>query len=110
MGLFDSVYVECPHCGSKVELQCDGNEEMASYTLDTAPTFILRQVMNRGPTHCRKCDGWLVVTDPRNPLAEPERPPTVVLKVRTPPSPNTHPQGFKWWPDGVPFSKDDLII
>ncbi len=109
MGLFDSVYVMCPHCGGRVEMQCEGNEEMASYTPETAPTFILRQVMNGEPSHCEKCDGWLVLTDPRDPLAEPERPPTVVLKVRSPENPTTHPQGMKWWPGGRPFTKDDLI-
>lgn len=108
MGLFDSVYVKCPHCGSDVEMQCEGNEEMRSYTPDTAPTFILRQVINGEPIHCMKCDGWLVLTDPRAPLQEPERPPTVVLKVKPPRNPSTHPQGMKWWPADEPFGVENL--
>lgn len=90
-------------------MQCDGNEEMASYTPDNAPLFILNQVMNGEPTHCEKCDGWLVLTDPRAPYAPPVRPPTVVLKVRPPSNPSTHPQGMKWWPDGEPYGPQILM-
>lgn len=108
MGLFDSVYVECPHCGERVEIQVEGHEQMNSYTLETAPNFILREAMNR-PEHCRACDGWLTVVDPRNPLAENERPPTKVLKVKSPDNPRTHFQGMKWWPEELPFGRDDLI-
>ena len=106
MGLFDSVMVPCPHCGARVELQCEGNEEMKVYTPETAPDFILRQVMGGEPTHCMKCDGWLVLTDPRSPLAQPERPPTVVLKIKPPTNPTTHPQGMKWWPGGNATMED----
>lgn len=108
MGLFDSVYVDCPHCGSKVELQCTGQECMNSYTLENAPTFILREIMNGEPSHCMKCDGWLAVVDPRNPYIE-ERPPAVVAKVRSPPNPSVHEQGMKWWPGDVSYGPEDLI-
>ncbi len=108
MGMFDSVYVECPHCAARVEIQVDGNEAMDSYTVETAPVPILRQAMNT-PEHCQKCDGWLAVIDPRAPLQPPERPPTVVAKVRAPENPMTHSQGMKWWPDELPFGPDDLI-
>lgn len=107
MGMFDSVYVDCPHCGAPVEIQVQGDESMTRYTRETAPVRILREAMN-GPEHCRKCDGWLTLTDPRFPLMEPERPPTVVLKVKAPPNPRMHFQGYKWWPDDVPFGPDHL--
>lgn len=110
MGMYDSVIVPCPHCGANVEMQCDGNESMDVYTPDTAPTWILRQVMNGEPTHCQKCDGWLILTDPRAPMQEPERPPTVVLKIRPPANPPTgSQQGCKWWPDGEPYGPELII-
>ncbi len=110
MGLFDSVYVDCPHCGSPVEIQSKADEcpYMNRYTPETAPLHILHDVMNE-PVHCLKCDGWLTLTDPRAPLAPVDRPPTVALKVKPPPSPTTHPQGFKWWPDDEPFGLDNLM-
>ena len=107
MGLFDSVYVPCPHCGGRVEIQCDGNEEMASYSLDNAPDFILRQIMDGIPSHCMKCDGWLLVHDPSQPLGRPPRPKTTVLKIKTPPDlPPPHPQGMRWWPNNEPVDDE----
>lgn len=109
MGLFDSVFIPCPHCGEKVELQCSGEESMTSYTVETAPDYILRQVVDGEPDHCRKCDGWMALVDARHPWKPPERPPTMVVKVRSPTNPITHGQGFKWWPTGQTYSVDDII-
>lgn len=110
MWLFDSVYVDCPHCGAKVEFQsdADGDPYLNNYTIETAPLHILRDVMNE-PEHCAACDGWLVIVDPRHPLLPPERPPTEVRKVKPPDNPRRHPQGLAWWPDGQSFGKDDLM-
>lgn len=110
MGLFDSVYVECPHCGAPVELQSKADEApyLNRYTTGDAPLHIMLDVMD-APAHCTKCDGWLCVVDPRKPLGNHERPPTEVRKVRPPKNPERHSQGFAWWPDGVPFTKDDLL-
>ena len=109
MGLFDSVNVKCPHCGSSVELQSKADEDpyLKNFTLDTAPLRILLDVMNQ-PAHCMKCKGWLAVVDPRNPLAAPERPPTEVRKVTPPKTADTHSQGFQWWPDDEPFTFENL--
>ena len=109
MGLFDSVYVDCPHCGKPVEFQTKADDcpYMQRYTLLTAPDHILRDVLN-DPRHCQSCDGWLALLDPRFPLTPPPRPNPVAVKVKTPENPLGHEQGMKWWPDGKPFTVNDL--
>lgn len=109
MGMFDSVMIDCPHCGAKVELQCDGDENMAVYSVDTAPDRILREVVNGEPCHCMKCNGWLALVDARHPWKQPERPSTNVVKVKPPERPSTHPQGMQWWPGDEPYGPDLII-
>lgn len=107
MGLFDSVYVDCPHCSSKVEIQCEGDEMMNSYSLETAPDYILRQIMDGVPSHCETCDKWLLVHDPTQPIGKPPRPQTTVLKIKTPPDlPPPHSQGMRWWPNDEPVGPE----
>ena len=108
MGLFDSVYVDCPHCGKPVEFQSKADEApyMHRYTIADAPTHILTDVLNR-PEHCMSCGGWMALVDPAFPI-EPPRPAPKVAKVRTPDNPEKHFQGMQWWPDGEKFTKNDL--
>lgn len=111
MGLFDSIYVDCPHCGKPVEFQSKADEApyMERYTISNAPTHILTDVLNR-PTHCKSCDGWLALVDPTVPIEPPRpRPSPRIAKVRTPENPETHFQGFKWWPDNTPFTNADIL-
>lgn len=110
MGLFDSVYVDCPHCGKPVEFQTKADEApyMRHYTLEDAPAYMLADIMN-GPTHCQSCDKWMALIDPAYPPGEQPKPNLRAAKVRAPENPNTHFQGMKWWPDDESFTYADLI-
>lgn len=108
MGLFDSLYVDCPHCGTPVEFQSkEWNCDLSVYSLESAPTAILRDAMN-WPTRCGKCDGWVALIDPDFPPGPPPRPALRAAKIRTPEKPETHSQGMKWWPYDKDFSYADL--
>jgi len=65
MGLFDSVMVECPECGHKVEHQSKADEMpyMNTYTVEDAPAHILIDCLNE-PHRCGKCGTWHVLYDP----------------------------------------------
>lgn len=53
MGLFDSVMVPCPNCGSKLEFQSkSGDCIMATYELKDTPADVLMDVMRHGPRTC----------------------------------------------------------
>lgn len=55
MGLFDSVYVQCPECGEDVEFQSKAGEcSLASYTLDDVPDVVLHGVGDDCEI-CMKC-------------------------------------------------------
>jgi NMD protein affecting ribosome stability and mRNA decay len=42
MGMFDSVYVRCPDCGTSIEFQSkSGDCICASYTLDDVPSDVV---------------------------------------------------------------------
>lgn len=73
------------------------------YTLENAPTEILRDIMNY-PTYCERCGQWNVLIDPAFPPGPPPRPSLRSEKVKTPTNPATHFQGMKWWPDDLEFS------
>lgn len=85
MGLFDSVYAGCPQCGAKVEFQSKADEcpYMNNYTLQSAPTHILVDVMNE-PQCCGACGAWLAIVDPDYPPGSPPRPSPQVVRVREP--------------------------
>lgn len=109
MGLFDSVYAPCAHCGSPIEYQSKADEDpyMNRYTVEDAPAAILWDVMN-APVHCQACDGWTALIDPRFPGGDIPRPELKPAAVRTPKDYLTHPQGMKWWPHLLKFSYEDL--
>lgn len=109
MGMFDSVYVDCPHCGAKVEFQSkEWHCNLDSFSLSDAPVPVLYDIMNE-PEHCERCDGWLALVDPAHPPGPRPRPNLQIAKVKTPPNPRVHPQGMKWRPDNArPFSYSDL--
>lgn len=110
MGIFDMVFVDCPHCGEPVEFQSKASEDayMRHFTLADAPAEILADIMN-DPNHCQKCDGWLALIDLRFPPGEKPKPNLRIAKVRTPPNPETPFQGMKWWPESDPFTFADVI-
>jgi len=109
MGLFDSLYVPCPHCERPVEFQSKALPEpyMNQFTLKDAPSDILWDVMN-WPEYCKHCGQWLALIDPAYPPnAEKPRPNLRAAKVRAPADPRSHPQGMNWWP-AERFTYDDL--
>jgi hypothetical protein len=53
--MFDSVYVQCPHCGEEVELQTkSGQCILGRYYLYNAPADVLLGI--EGRNYCEKCD------------------------------------------------------
>jgi len=116
MGLFDSVYVPCPHCGAEVEHQSKADQDpyMNRYTLDDAPAHILEDVLNQ-PTYCQTCGKWHALLHPSRPPGEP--PPRLegirAAKVRTPRDEeigihSTQPF-LRWWmTDRLPFTMSDV--
>jgi len=108
MGLFDSVYADCPHCGASVEFQTKADEDpyMRRYTLADAPDHMVRDILNK-PHHCKSCDGWFALLDQRYPITPP-RPSPICAKVRSPDSAGGQESGFKWWPHDRRFTVDDL--
>ena len=69
MGKFDSFYVPCPKCGARVEFETQWNREMASLSLENAPSEILFDVMNN-PHYCEACGQWMALVDPAYPRAQ----------------------------------------
>ena len=110
MGLFDSVYIRCPKCGAPMEFQSKALADpyMRSYTLGTAPTAILSDIIN-SPQYHKECGQWVALIDRNFPPGwQAPRPSPVPTKVKNPENPRTHFQDFKWWPDDKTFSYDDL--
>lgn len=111
MGLFDSVYAPCATCGENIEFQSKADDcpYMNSYTVETAPAHILRDVLN-DPQYCKRCGGWSALYDPLFPPNPPPlpRPTPVVKKLRQPTKPRIHStQDFlRWWDE--PFSEADF--
>lgn len=97
MGLFDKVYVNCPKCGLANEFQSKGDMQplLRSYTIETAPTCVLNDALNK-PEMC-SCGEWLVLYDPEFPV-KPKRSNPAILIVKKPKK-----DGAKWWPDGEVF-------
>lgn len=108
MGMFDSVWVECPGCGKRMEFQSKAwGCEMDSWTLESAPGAVLYDIMN-DPRYHETCGTWVALIDPEHPPGEPPRPSLSAAKVKPPENPHTHFQGFKWWPDEVEFTYEHL--
>ncbi len=111
MGMFDSTMVPCPACGKPVEFQSkEWNCNMDVWQLDEAPTAVLRDIMNY-PEYCRHCGAWFALVDPDYPPGPPPRPKLRAAIVKTPSDALVHStQPFlRWWPDGRPFTYDDLV-
>lgn len=108
MGMFDSVWVDCPRCGGKMEFQSkEGECYLNNYSLDDAPIEVLRDIVN-DPSYHEKCGQWVVIVSPDIPPGPPPRPTVKIERVKPPKNPTTHPQGFKWWPADHAFTYDDI--
>ena len=106
MGKFDSFYVPCPKCGARVEFETQWNREMASLSLENAPSEILFDVMN-SPRYCGACGQWMALVDPAYPPGPRGRPNLRAAEVQAPANP-PHSRGMKWWPFERPFTYADL--
>jgi hypothetical protein len=56
MGMYDTVLVRCPQCGTPAGFQSkSGSCSLKTYTLDEAPDDVLSDVNRHAPAHCEKC-------------------------------------------------------
>lgn len=54
MGMFDTVYLTCPHCNEEIDCQTKSGECMLnSYTIDNMPMSIPSAML--GFNHCYRC-------------------------------------------------------
>ena len=57
MGMFDTVLVPCPKCGTESEFQSKGGECMLrTYKLDDCPSDVLSDVNRHSPNICEQCE------------------------------------------------------
>ncbi len=114
MGMFDSVYVDCPNCGGSVEMQTKAGEcYLERYTLDDAPAALLIDILN-DPAWCRHCKSWFVLVSPEYPIGQPKQPPrpaVIAAKLREPREGEfgtyaRNPDYFRWWT--APLSDADI--
>lgn len=64
MGLFDSVLVPCPECGTKTEAQSkSGDCLLGWYELEDAPADVLLDVNRHAPFTCRMCGNVFSVSE-----------------------------------------------
>lgn len=110
MGLFDSIYANCPTCKKPIEFQSkEGACQMNNYPVAGAPAPVLFDVLNK-PHYCCNCDEWSCLYDPSFPPGfEQPGPAPKMVRVRQPSNPQIHstqPE-LRWW--GEPFSNDDII-
>lgn len=55
MGMFDSVWIKCPHCDKRVEEQTkDGECLCSNYDLEDAPP-VLKTAVSGYPIECYEC-------------------------------------------------------
>jgi hypothetical protein len=56
MGMYDTVIVPCPTCGTTSEFQSKGGQcLLKTYSLDEAPDDVLLDVNRHAPDTCGKC-------------------------------------------------------
>lgn len=56
MGMYDSVLVPCPKCGTESEFQSkSGNCDLTTYKLAEAPLEVLTDINRHAPNTCEKC-------------------------------------------------------
>lgn len=110
MGLFDSVYADCPTCGKKIEFQSkEGECYLYNYTVDDAPVEVLWDVLNE-PHYCRFCGEWSCLYDPQfPPKSERPKPVPKIVRVRQAKDPQINPTdaGMCWWRE--PFTSEDIV-
>jgi len=59
MGLFDTVWLQCPKCNTKNPFQSKGGEcLLSSYDKTNVPFNVLMNIDRHGPTQCSHCETW----------------------------------------------------
>lgn len=62
MGMFDTVFVPCPSCGTKVACQSKGGDcFLAEYTLEDCPQDVLGDINRHAPHFCDECGAQFMV-------------------------------------------------
>jgi len=57
MGMYDEVFVRCPHCNEPNRLQSKAGEcILGSFVLDDAPPRILKDLEVSNPHYCEFCN------------------------------------------------------
>ena len=67
MGMFDSVFIDCPDCGEPVEFQSkSGDNTLEKYTLDNCPLVVLFGIIDDVEVceHCKNKVGLEIVKEP----------------------------------------------
>lgn len=60
MGMFDTVYFECPKCKTNTEEQSKSGDCMLdTYSLETAPFTVVADIL--GPVWCENCQTRLII-------------------------------------------------
>ena len=56
MGMYDTIMVPCPKCGTKEDFQTkSGKCVLGTFNLSDAPADAMEDVMRHGPATCRSC-------------------------------------------------------
>ena len=62
MGMFDSVYVNCPECGQRVEMQSKAGDCMLhEYELYDAPAILQADLAYYSPWWCQHCGHGITI-------------------------------------------------
>lgn len=60
--MFDRIWVNCPHCGTKNELQSKAHEcVLAEYDLFEAPLVLQADIADNSPYKCGRCHAYYSV-------------------------------------------------
>jgi len=69
MGMFDSVLVKCPNCGTENEFQSKSGEcNLSYYDLVNCPADVLDNVNRHSPCHCECGTFYKVDIENRKPV------------------------------------------
>ena len=56
MGMYDSVWVNCPQCNEENEFQSkSGNCHLLTYDLENCPNDIIKDINRHAPIICENC-------------------------------------------------------
>jgi len=65
MGMYDTVWVNCPQCNEEIDFQSkSGDCSLEYYTLDGCPNDVLQDVNRHAPIICENCQTKVMVDIP----------------------------------------------